>query len=155
MAATNSFLEVILKAEDEYGLSATVSVEVQPHIILVNVTTEPAGLDLVIDEYSIETPQIITSWKGFKLPVTVQDQPPYIFKEWSDGQTARTRSFSINQETDDPLPQVRAIFCNRPLASKCENQHSESNRHEYRLSQGLGGAGARTERDSGKVRRRE
>ena len=159
IAATNSFLEVILKAEDEYGLSETVSVEVKPHIIMVNVMTEPPGLDLVIDGYGIKAPQTIFSWKGFKLPVTVQDQLPYVFMKWSDGRTARTRSFSIYQETNDPPPLVKAIFCN-PLATKCENQDIglglgfKPNRYVDRISVGFGGAGSR-KRGSGNVRRKE
>ena len=43
-AATNSFLKIVLTAEDEYGLSDTVSVDVKPHVVMVNVTTKPAGL---------------------------------------------------------------------------------------------------------------
>jgi hypothetical protein len=120
LAATNSFLKVVLTARDEYGLSETVSVDVQPHIIMLNVTTQPPGLDVVIDGYGIETPQTIASWKGFKLPVTVADQPPYVFKEWSDGRIARNRKFDIYQQPNDHMPQVRAIFCS-DLATKCEN----------------------------------
>ena len=123
LAATNSFLRVLLTAKDQYGLSETVSVDVQPNIIIVNVTTQPPGLDVVVDGFNIETPELITSWKGFKLPVTVADQPPYVFKEWSDGRTARTRKFSIYQKANEPLPQVQAIFCSS-LAAQCED-HDE------------------------------
>ncbi|VEU40801.1 unnamed protein product [Pseudo-nitzschia multistriata] len=118
-AATNSFLKVILTAEDEYGLTETVSVDVQPNIIMVNVTTQPSGLKVVVDDYDIDAPQLITSWKGFKLPVSVADQPPYIFKKWSDDRTARTRVFPIYQKDGDPMPQVRAIFC-ADLGTQCK-----------------------------------
>ena len=123
LAATNSFLKVVLTAKDEYGLSETVSVDVQPNIILVNVTTQPPGLDVVVDGFNIKTPQIITSWKGFKLPVTAADQGSHIFKVWSDGRLARTRKFSIYQKENEPLPQVQAIFCSA-LGSGCGN-HDE------------------------------
>jgi len=124
LAAKNSFLKVVLTGRDEFGLSETVSVDVQPHKVIVNITTQPTGLDVVIDGYSIRAPQTITSWKGFKLPVTVVDQPPYIFKEWSDGRSARTRKFAIYQKPDfDPIPEVRPIFCS-DLGTTCEN-HDE------------------------------
>jgi len=119
-AATNSFLKVILTAADEYGLTETVWVDVQPNTIIVNVTTEPAGLDVMVDGYDVETPQLITSWKGFKLPVTVTDQPPYLFKKWSDDRTARSRVFQIYQKDGAPMPEVRAIFCT-DLGSQCES----------------------------------
>ena len=123
LAATNSFLKVVLTAEDEYGLSETVSVDVQPNIIMVNVTTQPPGLDIVVDGFNIETPELITSWKGFKLPVTVADQPPFLFKGWSDGRIARDRKFPMYQKMDELVPQVQAIFCT-DLAAQCEN-HSD------------------------------
>ena len=130
LAATNSFLKVVLTARDKYGLSETVSVDVQPNIIMLNITTQPTGLDVVIDGYSIQAPQTITSWKGFKLPVTVVDQPPYLFKEWSDGRVARARKFDILQEPDDPMPAVRAIFCS-DLATSCENDDECCSGHCY------------------------
>jgi len=123
LAATNSFLKVLLTAEDSFGLTETVSVDVQPNVVIVNVTTQPPGLDVVVDGFNIETPQVITSWKGFKLPVTAVDQPPYIFKGWSDGRIARTRKFAIYQKENEPLPQVQALFCS-DLATQCES-HGE------------------------------
>eukprot|EP00536_Pseudo-nitzschia_multiseries_P017838 jgi/Psemu1/299560/fgenesh1_pm.1860_\ len=122
-AATNSFLKVILTAEDEFGLTETVSVDVQPNTIMVNITTQPAGLDVVVDGYDTDTPRLITSWKGFKLPVTVADQPPYLFKKWSDDRTARSRIFRIYQKDGAPMPQVRAIFCT-DIATPCK-EHDE------------------------------
>jgi len=119
-AATNSFLKVILTAEDEYGLTETVSVDVQPNTIMVNITTQPSGLDVIIDGYDVESPELVTSWKGYKLPVTVVDQPPYMFKKWSDERTARTRVFQIYQKDGAPIPQVRAIFCGN-FGTQCDS----------------------------------
>ena len=123
LAATNSFLKVLLTAEDEFGLTETESIDVQPTIIMVNVTTQPSGLEIVIDDYDIEAPQLITSWEGFNLPVTVADQPPYLFKEWSDGETNRTRKFPIYQQVNESLPQVRAVFC-ADFAAECEKDEN-------------------------------
>jgi hypothetical protein len=122
LAATNSHLKVLLTAEDEFGLTQTVSVDVMPHVIMVNVTTQPPGLDVVVDGYDITTPQIITSWRSFKLPVTVNDQPPYMFKEWSTGKTEPSRKVWVFQPNEE-LPQVRAIFCS-DFATECET-HDE------------------------------
>jgi len=110
LAATNSFLKIILTATDEYGLSNSYFVDVQPHLVMVNVTTIPSGLDIVLDDYDIETPELVTSWDGFNLPVRVNDQPPYFFRSWSDGAKDRTRTIPIvyNNNTDT---KIKAIFC--------------------------------------------
>lgn len=123
LAATNSFLTVLLTAKDEYGVSETVFMDVMPNIVMVNVTTRPPGLEVVVDGSGIEAPEIITSWEGFMLPVIVKDQGPYIFKEWSDGRVARNRKFAIFNRANGEIPQVRALFCSA-LATFCEN-HDE------------------------------
>ena len=123
LAATNSFLKVLLTAKDEYGLTETVSVDVMPEVVMVNVTTQPPGLEVSVDGFGIEAPKIITSWNDYSLPVTVADQLPYIFKEWSDGRTARSRTIEIFEEANGDLPQVQALFC-RAFAFNCEN-HDE------------------------------
>jgi PKD repeat protein len=109
LAATNSFLEVILTATDLNGLTNTVSIEVKPRVVMVDVDTIPQGLEIVIDDYEIVSPYTITSWDGFDLPVEVEDQPPYVFQKWSDGLTDRSRIMAVSTDLTDP--KIVAHFC--------------------------------------------
>jgi hypothetical protein len=121
LAATNSFLKIILTATDEYGLSNTFSMDVQPNVVMVNVTTTPSGLDIVVDDFSMETPELFTSWDGFNLPVRVDDQPPYVFRSWSDGDKNRTRNIPIVSNINNTnATMIRAIFC-MDFGTRCEN----------------------------------
>jgi PKD repeat protein len=108
-ASTNSFLRIIMYATDENGLTTEVSRDVQPRLVPVEVTTVPIGLDVIVHNSIVETPSQITSWARFKLPLSVEDQPPYIFQSWSDGNTNRSRYVQLLNESSDP--QVEAIFC--------------------------------------------
>ena len=121
LAATNSFLKIILTATDEYGLSNTFSMDVQPNIVMVNVTTAPSGLDIVVDDFSMETPELFTSWDGFNLPVRVDDQPPYLFRSWSDGDKNRTRNIPIVSNINNKnATMIKAIFC-MDFGTRCES----------------------------------
>jgi PKD repeat protein len=121
LAATNSFLKIILTATDEYGLSNTFSMDVQPNVVMVNVTTSPSGLDIVVDDFSMKTPELFTSWDGFNLPVRVDDQPPYLFRSWSDGDKNRTRTVPIVSNINNTnTTNIKAIFC-MDFGTRCEN----------------------------------
>lgn len=108
-AATNSFLWIYLFATDANGLTTETSRVVQPRIVLVDVETEPQGLVVVVHDYPVETPNRITSWVGFNMPLSVEDQPPFVFQSWSDGNTNRSRFMQLLNETAETM--VRANFC--------------------------------------------
>jgi PKD repeat protein len=109
LAATDSFLRVLLTATDANGLSRTISTDVQPSVVIINIHSEPEGRDVVVDEYNIQTPANITSWFNFNLPLHVVDQPPYLFKTWSDGNKDRNRTVSLLSNATQPT--FTAIFC--------------------------------------------
>lgn len=109
LAATNSFLEVLLTATDSNGVSTTVSRVIQPRTIMVNIRTEPPGLEVIVDDYALKSPMQIISWVNFNLPLRVQDQPPYIFKSWSGGSTSPSRTMSLFANMTNPT--AKAIFC--------------------------------------------
>jgi hypothetical protein len=110
LAATNSFLRVILKATDSNGLSNTIIRDIMPNIVMVNIHTEPKGLDVVVDDYKIQSPDSITSWRNYDLPLYAEDQPPYLFKSWSDGEQNRTRVISLVSDISSNTV-VTAQFC--------------------------------------------
>lgn len=116
-AATNSFLRVILTVSDSFGVSSTSVRDVFPRTINVNMGTRPSGMKVVVDDYIVDTPMAMTSWYNFDLPLRVEDQPPYFFKSWSDGDTSAERHFKLLSNMTDPT--IEAIFC-LDLWMECE-----------------------------------
>lgn len=108
-AATNSFLKVILKATDNYGLTTTIERDVMPRAIGVEVDSIPKGIDFFIDDFKVETPQRIVSWVGYDLPVKVENQTKYKFVSWSDGSPAMERKIRLVQTFPELI--LLATFC--------------------------------------------
>jgi hypothetical protein len=106
-ASLNSYLEVILRATDEDGLTGETSVLLQPSLVEVNVATYPIGLDLLVDEESVLALDEVWSWNEHDLKLRAENQPPYIFTSWSDGITLAERTVRLNM-TD---PFFVANFC--------------------------------------------
>ncbi len=84
-AATNSYLEVIMYAVDDDGLTTTLTRVVKPQLVDIQVDTFPSGLEILVSGSPITTPKTIFSWENFELSLDVDDQPPYNFTSWSDG----------------------------------------------------------------------
>jgi glucose/arabinose dehydrogenase len=102
-AATNSYLEVTLTATDSGGLTTTVTRDILPlkRDLTVqstgNVGAAVTGLKVSLNGTVITTPQTVTVWSGWQLPVTVADQNlganGYRFNTWSDG-GARSHNYN-------------------------------------------------------------
>lgn len=84
MAATNSYLEIIMSATDSNGLVATAVREVYPRLIEVCIDSEPQGLEIMVDEYPVVTPMRITSWLNHDLRLRTPAQDLLAFSSWSD-----------------------------------------------------------------------
>ncbi len=97
VAATNSYLEIILTATDSGGLQTVVSRNLQPLKRDLNVQSVPSGRVISLNGALITTPQTVTVWAGWQLPVSVRDQNAasngYRFTSWSD---AGARSHAYN-----------------------------------------------------------
>ncbi len=106
-AATNSYLRIILLATDESGLTTQVERIVKPSLLNVNIKSFPNGLDVMVDNFQVTTSQTAVSWKAHDLRLEVEDQGPFIFKSWSDGNTDRERTVTLlkNDLT------IQANFC--------------------------------------------
>ena len=111
LAATNSYLQVIMYATDDNGLTTEISRDIQPEIVLLDVTTEPKGLEIIVDDYGVQTPTQITSWVDSDLQLEISDQPPYVFVAWSDGNTNTSRTVATLSDDDNATTTVTAIFC--------------------------------------------
>jgi glucose/arabinose dehydrogenase len=102
-AATNSYLEVTLTATDSGGLTTTVTRDILPLKRDLTVQSTDAagatitGLKVSLNGTIITTPQTVTTWAGWQLPITVSDQNGgangYRFNTWSDG-GARSHNYN-------------------------------------------------------------
>jgi glucose/arabinose dehydrogenase/chitodextrinase len=107
-AATNSYLEIRLTATDSAGLSTTISRNIQPNKQNLTVRSTGnggatvTGLKVSLNGTEITTPQTVTTWQGWQLPVIVADQNRgtngYRFNTWSDG---GARSHEYNSPNGD------------------------------------------------------
>jgi PKD repeat protein len=154
LAATNSYLEIIMYATDDKGLTATTSRDVFPALVYVDIDSNPRGLKVYVDAYPVVTPQQITSWANHNLHLHVDDQPPHSFLSWSDG-GGRSHSTLL---LDNSQPAVHASFCldnNSPCSSSaeccsercvlglCRSSNGGGNRQRLGDVEGRGGAGGR------------
>jgi hypothetical protein len=60
IAATNSFLEFIMYVSDSSGVTTTVSRNVQPKKVLIDIDSNPRGFNIMVDEFPVITPTTIT-----------------------------------------------------------------------------------------------
>ncbi len=90
LAATNSYIEILVTATDSTGLATTVSLDVQPNAVQLDIASEPPGLAVFLDGQEVITPESVTSWADNELTLDAPDQPngvggTWFFDEWSDG----------------------------------------------------------------------
>jgi glucose/arabinose dehydrogenase/PKD repeat protein len=90
MAATNSYLEVIMYAVDSNGVTTTISRNVEPKKVLIDIDSSPRGLQVLVDEFAVVTPGTITSWENHNLRLDVKDQGQSVFSSWSIGGSRKT-----------------------------------------------------------------
>lgn len=109
LAATNSYLEIIMYATDSNGLISKTSRNVYPSLIGVCIDSEPQGLEIFVDEYPIKTPLQITSWVNHELRLRTTTQDEFKFSSWSDGIAIDDREMRLINGTN---PGVVASFCN-------------------------------------------
>ncbi|UCH24518.1 MAG: PQQ-dependent sugar dehydrogenase, partial [Trueperaceae bacterium] len=90
LAATNSFLEILLTATDSSGLSTTVSRTVMPRTVDLIFESDPPGLNLALDGFTVMTPTTEVSWENHNLQLDAPDQTDaggisWRWESWSDG----------------------------------------------------------------------
>lgn len=108
MAATNSFLRIIMYAVDSFGVTTEISRDVLPKLVYIDIDSVPQQMNVLVDEYPVETPGTITSWQNHKLHLDVEDQYPFTFASWSDG-GLRSHTMLV-PEASSSYPYVSAMF---------------------------------------------
>eukprot|EP00529_Nitzschia_sp_RCC80_P000751 CAMPEP_0113490068 /NCGR_PEP_ID=MMETSP0014_2-20120614/26853_1 /TAXON_ID=2857 /ORGANISM="Nitzschia sp." /LENGTH=886 /DNA_ID=CAMNT_0000383823 /DNA_START=218 /DNA_END=2878 /DNA_ORIENTATION=+ /assembly_acc=CAM_ASM_000159 len=106
-ASTNSYLEIILFAIDENGLTGEVNRLVEPMMVSVGIDSSPPGRTIIVDAEPTTAFEEVLSWQNHELKLEVEDQPPFMFQQWSDGETSRERTEILN--TTSSL--FTAFFC--------------------------------------------
>jgi PKD repeat protein len=115
-AATNSFLEVIMYAVDSNGLTTTISRNIEPKKVLIDIDSKPQKLKVLVDEFDVVTPSTITSWEGHNLRLDVKDQGSNIFSKWSIGGSRKT-TFKV-PKANATNPKIIANFNTGPTAPR-------------------------------------
>ena len=82
-AAGNSYLEVIMSAVDSFGVTKTISRQVGPRKVLINIFSNPPGLEVLVNEGPIVTPGTILTWQNQEIRLDVEDQNGYVFNSWN------------------------------------------------------------------------
>jgi PKD repeat protein len=106
-ASTNSYLEIILHAIDSNGLTGEDIRVVEPKMVSVGVDSSPSGRTILFDSEPITAFQQVWSWENNEVTIQVEDQPPFRFQRWSDGETRRERIVLLNVTS----PLFVAFFC--------------------------------------------
>jgi glucose/arabinose dehydrogenase/PKD repeat protein len=90
-AATNSLLEVHLRAEDSGGLlSPEARLDLDPRKRNVSLATLPSGARLTVNGEGVTSPASFVSWEGWALTLAAPNQVlpdgrKLVFSSWSDG----------------------------------------------------------------------
>ncbi len=98
LAATNSYLEVRATATDSHSLRRTVTQNLNPHKVNVTIATNPTGLGITVNSFTIYAPNTFVSWEGYGLQVSAPNQldkggQGWTYSSWSDG-GARTHTIN-------------------------------------------------------------
>ena len=93
--AGNSRLLICLSATDSHGITQTIEQDFNPHKIPLTFNTNPSGGKIHIDEDDVDSGgnvtsgQTVTSWDGYQIHVTANNQSiggtSEVFQSWSDG----------------------------------------------------------------------
>jgi hypothetical protein len=126
LAATNSYLEIIMYATDSNGLVSETIRNVYPRTVEVCIDSEPQGLEVYVDEYPIKTPLMITSWVNHDLRLRVAAPEGFSFYSWNDAVVLDDRDIRL-QPTNNPG--LLATFCsegNNTCIAEAEARASDS-----------------------------
>jgi glucose/arabinose dehydrogenase len=109
IAAPNSFLQIIMYAVDSDGITKTIQRNVRPKIVLIDMDSNPRGLQVLVDELAVVTPSTITSWQNHTLVLNVNDQGSNIFSSWSIVGSRMTK-FTVPAVANSTHPKITANF---------------------------------------------
>ena len=108
IAATNSYLVLVLIATDSNGLSTTVRRNINPKKVLIDIDSNPPGLKVLVGDFNVVTPKTIVAWQNQNLKLEVEDQGSFVFDSWNIG-GPRERTFLV-PPVNTTNPRIVAVF---------------------------------------------
>lgn len=72
-----------MSAVDSFGVTKTISRQVGPRKVLINIFSNPPGLEVLVNEGPIVTPGTILTWQNQEIRLDVEDQNGYVFNSWN------------------------------------------------------------------------
>lgn len=115
LAATNSYLEIILTATDSNGLSTTITRDLMPRKVTLTFESVPTGRTIVIEDTPFVAPVSRISWEGYGLQLNAPDQNGdggvrWEWESWSHGAgqshtltvPAESATYTVTFGTDVP-----------------------------------------------------
>jgi len=96
-----------LRVTDENGLVGETNRLVQPSLVVVDVKSNIPGTSILIEDEPITIPKKVWGWQEQDIHLVIENNPPYVFRSWSDGLEDPVRVVTLNYS--DPV--LEAIFC--------------------------------------------
>ena len=92
LAANSSYLKVLMSTVDSNGLVITISRDVYPKKVFLDIDSQPErGLTVLVDDFAVVTPATITSWENHEMTLFVEDQGNFVFESWNIGGGRETK----------------------------------------------------------------
>ena len=82
-AADISYLEVIMSAVDSFGITKTISRDIRPTKVNIDIFCNRPGFEVLINESPIVTPSTILTWQNQIIRLDVKNQKGYVFDSWN------------------------------------------------------------------------
>lgn len=117
-ASTNSYLEIILYAADEYGVTRKVTRNVYPSLVEVGIGSNLNGSKIEVNGERVSAFSPMIAWKDQTINLKAQSDSFHQFLSWSDGLQEDSRSIVVN-ETDPVL--TTANYC-AVIGASCSDQ---------------------------------
>ena len=104
-AITSSYLEAVLIATDDRGLSSSVVKLLHPKVLTMNLDSVPSGLDLMVYGQLVKTPTVVAAWENQLISVeAINDiSGQYHFEQWSDGALEPVHTVTASPSSSSPI----------------------------------------------------
>jgi len=98
-AIASSYLEAVLTATDDRGLSSSAVKVIRPRILKMKLDSSPSGLDMMVYGQLVKTPTTIAAWENQVISVEAINDASgqYHFEQWSDGDSEPVHTVTASQ----------------------------------------------------------
>jgi hypothetical protein len=108
LAATNTYLVIVLTGTDSNGISRTIQRSIYPKKVMIDIDSTPRGMKVLIGDINVITPTTIVAWQNQNLTLEAEDQDSMLFDSWNIG-GPRRRSYLV-PPLNITKPKLIAVF---------------------------------------------